>query len=87
MKFAVIIIISAIFSLIEFLLLAVMPSRTNKLAFIILLFIAFLVILFAGIYAIYKLGEFWNIETYVKIVLGICCNLVIFAGILYGNMK
>lgn len=87
MKLAILILISLLFSGMEFVLFVVLPEKIHNIGLTIVLFVSFLLLLFAGVYAIYSLGKFWNMEYQVKNILGICLSIIILSSILYSNIK
>ena len=87
MRLVALILISALFCVVETLLFVILPEKTNKVYLYICLFSLFMLFLIVGTIAIYKLGVFWNLESHIKLILGICCLLVMVISFLYRCVK
>ena len=87
MKLVFLILLCIVFCSIEFFLFVILPPKQNRIFISISLFLLFLLVLFVGIFGIYKLGKIWNMESYVKIFLGICCVFLIFSSFIYDHIK
>lgn len=86
MKLTVLIVLSLVWGAVLFLTHNILPEKTDKTLFHIFWFVSFMIILFAGVIGIYKLGAFWEMETQVKTVLGAVSGILLGLSIIYSRV-
>ena len=87
MKLISLILICALFSLIEIFLFVILLEKANNIILSIISFVLSMLVLFVGSYGIFTLGKFWDMEFQVKNLLGVCCSIVIIASLIYAHIK
>lgn len=87
MKLAVLILLGILLFVLDFFLSNILPDKTDKILWITLSFVSSLIVLFAGVIGLYKLGEFWEMLPQAKIIGGVVCVLAILATIMHGQRR
>ena len=85
MKLFALISVGVLFFVLEFVLFNILPDKTKNKFYMVLSFIASFFLLFLGVIFIYNWGKYWNMEAHVKIIIGACCYISLFASILYNR--
>lgn len=83
MKLALLIAVSILLSVTEVILLCVAPKKTNKIVFLIIALIVFLVVLYVHPQIIRSLSILWGLESHAKVILRISYVLTLITCIAY----
>lgn len=83
MKLVSLILICFLFFISEIILFVILPEKTDKIVPSIALYILSILVVFIGCIGIYNLGKFWNMESQVRFILGVCCVLIIFISFIF----
>ena len=85
MKLFALISVGVLFFVLEFVLFNILPAKAKNKFYMVLSFLAFFSLMFIGVFFIYNLGKYWNMEAQVKVVLGVCCCILLFTSVLYDR--
>lgn len=83
MKLALLILTSILLSVTEFMMLCVVPKKTDKIIFSIIALIVFLVVIYIHPQLISNLGVLWDLQIQSKVILGISYGLTLIASVIY----
>ena len=87
MKFVSLILICALFCLTEIFLFVILPEKTSKVILSVSFYVLSILVLYVGGIGIYNLGKFWNLESQVKIMLGISAYIVLLTSLMHTHLK
>lgn len=80
MRLLVLILLGAFLWLVSSFLFVLLVKKIDKKPIYTVAFIGAVAVLLGGIFGLYKLGEYWNMLTSAKIILGLCAMGVLVAS-------
>ncbi len=83
MKLAFLIVTSILLSVTEFMMLCIVPKKTDKIVFSIIALIVFFVVIYIHPQFIHSLGVLWDLQVQSKVILGISYGLTLIASVIY----